>query len=113
MKRFFHMIESDDPPAAVYVKALETIVTPLERYGYDVVDQTSTMLRFTRRWRPGWVWVPSILLLPLAGLVLLLVFERTATITVELTDREGGGTVLIAAGTGTGDVRRGFAELSV
>lgn len=70
------MLESDDPPTAVYVKALETIVPPLERYGYDLV-------------------------------------EKTDTITLDLTERQGAGTVVLAGGTAKPAVRRAFAELSV
>jgi hypothetical protein len=113
VERFFHMLESDDPPAKVLVAALEVIVDPLERYGYDLVEQSSAQLRFSRAWRPAWAWVLAILLLPVAGLALLVVFQRTSAITLELSPRDGGGTTIVAAGTGKAIVRRAFAELSL
>jgi hypothetical protein len=45
--------------------------------------------------------------------VLLVLFERKSAITIELSPRAGGGTTVIAAGTGRSNVRRAFAELSV
>jgi hypothetical protein len=113
VERFFHLLESDDPPAKVLVAALEAIVDPLERYGYDLVEQSSTQLRFARTWRPAHVWVLALLLLPLAGLVLLVVLQRTSAITIELAPRDDGGTTIIAAGTARANVRRAFAELSL
>lgn len=90
---------------------LDTIAPALNRFGYELVSQSSSELKFERsRGAAGWV-VAALLFFPL-GLLALLVHRQRERIVISLEQRGAGRTNMTVHGVASRRVRKAFAQLN-
>jgi len=110
LRRFRYVDVFDKDRPTMYVQAMEHIVPPLVRFGYDIVVQSEPrMLVFEIRERPAWVPLVCIVGFPV-GLIALL-YKDTQRIVVTFEELDQNRTCLTSAGLARRPVRKAFAEL--
>lgn len=109
LARFHYVDVFDSDRATMFAEALEHIVPPMVRGGYDVVSRDEPrMIVFEIRERPGWVpWV-CVLAFPVG--LLALAYKETQRIVVTFDEIALDRTRVTVAGLARRPVRRAFAE---
>ena len=105
---FVDRVELPGTLAVVRDQAFESIAPALARYGYKL-SVAGDALIFRRERRPVWTVLVAVCAFPIGLLALL--HTETEEIVVELERAPGGGTSVLAHGTGSLTVRRAFAHL--
>lgn len=104
---------TEKPGNAVRSEAQTTLTAPLNRWGYRLTTQSDTALTYERTYRPWYVWLIGLLLIPaLLGIVLLIFWTETDTITLML-DEQPDETTVVIQGEAPGKVREAFERLQL
>ena len=91
--------------------SLESLADPLSNWGYWLTTQSEVAVTYQRTYRPWYVWVFGVLLLPVViGLLILLFATETSTITILIEERESDTRVVIK-GQAPRKVREAFQGL--
>jgi hypothetical protein len=107
-KTFTYELNTDKPQEAVRAEVLTTLTSPLNTWGYRLTTQSDSAFTYERTYRPWYVWLIGVLLLPaFIGLLILIFWTSTETITLVLEAKQPGSRVLVQ-GQGPERVQQAF-----